>query len=69
MSIAFDGQVKEPEERGHKGKGQEPKIKQGQAVNEFGDSFVYECVPDPQCGLVGPQRKNPAENPYSSKRP
>jgi hypothetical protein len=69
LGIAFEGRVQGPEAREPKVKGQGPKIKQGEAVNEFGDSFVYECVPDPQCGLVGPLRANPTGNPYRGKRP
>jgi len=55
LNIAFEGDVVK--------KGKE--IKEGEAVNEFGNSFVYECVIDPACELP-PGLSVGDENPYKS---
>jgi hypothetical protein len=43
LNIAFEGEVAEHGET----------LKNGQAVNEFGDSFVFRCVQDPECSVYG----------------
>ena len=48
LNIAFEGQVSAEWDRGKKrGK----RINNGQAVNEFGDSFVFQCKLDPACSV------------------
>jgi hypothetical protein len=58
LSIAFEGQVS----------GHGNKIKQGHAVNEFGDAFVYECTPDPRCSISGRSKVKRSENPYMENK-
>ncbi len=39
-------------------------LKKGQAVNEIGDSFLFECKLDPTCAIVGGATARGRKNPY-----
>jgi hypothetical protein len=39
-------------------------LKKGQAVNEFGDSFLFQCKLDPTCSIGGGAAVRGAGNPY-----
>ena len=46
------------------GKADGTRLKKGQVVNEFGNSFIFECKLDPNCPFGQGAQVQGAENPY-----
>ena len=46
------------------GRADRTQLKKGQVVNEFGDSFLFECKRDPTCAIVGGATAKGKGNPY-----
>ncbi len=49
---------------GFDGKADGTQLKSGQAVNEFGDSFIFQCKLDPTCAIIEGATARGRKNPY-----